>query len=212
MSGFSEEFEVAENLMNLKGYKRFVGAISTGLPGIRYDAEAPATNSYKCSWEGYTLWGVSGKDSTVMPVIEPQQGRVWRVVSSVEIAWDEDSKKKEEDMDTRVRSFLAGQPSHGASWTITSTYTVTDHLTQVIVSDGDDLPTAFDKGSGIAAAFFWSGIVHAFRVDRVPIIKGYVKKYDAVIDKIPSQSVFEQVSCRHLDSSTKTRKRNLRVE
>jgi hypothetical protein len=202
VAGISREFNASGNLLTYSDYGSYSNAIVHALPGVTFNANAPNRNNWACSWESRSFLGLSGVDNTTMPTIEPDQGQVWRVASSVSVTWVIESRDRIRDEEFDLEAFLKSRDPY-MDWRVSGNDYVDGLKENVIVSDNDKLPTQFSRSRGIAAAFFWSGIIHSFEIDEIPVLRAVAVKTGAEMRELPPARDLGYPSC-HRVSRTKT--------
>jgi hypothetical protein len=200
VSGYSAEFQASGNLFAYDDYTAYVAAIPAALPGVTFHASAPDRNRWSCTWSAPSFLGLFAVDNTTMPTIEPDQGQVWRVSSTVSVRWVSESADRILDTQQGLREWLRGRDPY-LFWETSADDYIDGFKQELIVSDTDKLPSQFKKSNGIAAAFFWSGIVHCFEIDEVPVIRAVGVKTNAVMRLLPAANNLGHPSCHRRSSS-----------
>jgi hypothetical protein len=200
VAGVSDEFEASGNLLTFSGYTQYVKDIAAAMPGVTISASSGGDPDWTCTLDSRSAWATSANDSSKLPSIEPNRGRVSRIATTLSVSWTSESEAKISQAVSDLEVRLSGRVGQGMIWTVSDSDICRGYKEQMIVSDDERLPSQFDKAKGIAAAVFWSAIVHAFEVDGVPIVRGSVVKWNAVIGALPSAASFGSPVCHRTSS------------
>jgi hypothetical protein len=202
VAGLSAEFQASANLYTYDSYRQYESEIREVVPGVTISATSTGNSEWICTLDSWSVSGVSANDSSEFAAIARKDGRVRRVSSTLSVEWTAESQHRiyeaVNDLSDRMRDI----DSYGMIWTVNYADECPGFKAHMIVSGDGNLPTQFNKGRGIAAAFFWSGIVHAFEVDAVPVVRGAVVKRNAVIGELPAAESFGFPVCSMQQSNT----------
>jgi hypothetical protein len=194
VAGYTTEFKASGNLFTYNEYVSYVNGVPAALPGVYFRASAPSRNGWSCSWSAPSFLGIYAVDNTTMPTIEPGEAQVWRIRATVEVQWVPESADRIVETQQVLREWLRDR-DHYLYWDTWPEDYVDGFKDELIVSDNDARPTQFNKARGIAAAFFWAGIVHCFEIDAIPAIPAVAVKTSAVMRELPSGTDLGSPSC-----------------
>jgi hypothetical protein len=182
----TSEFLEVDPVWSLDEYEDFVEVMHEGQPQVVLEG---ATDD--CGTSPIVINGVSSTDASDFPNVSAVLDLVGVVVvrTEVRVHWDGDSidlLKESAEVIKRCRGDQLELVN------VTQTDTVVGWKERALITKDGELPRSVNRGSGIAAGVFASGLYHVFKVDAIPVMRATIIKDNGQID-------MSVTSCMDLD-------------
>jgi hypothetical protein len=182
------------------GYEEFMRQLRASAPNIRFTGSSQNTQRKCTSQSTAVLRGVSAIDNSVLPNVSDIQslleaGEYAAVRLELTVNWSPSAS----DAVQRAEALLRGcQTQAGKMDSVKSEPLIDDWVPGMFVGETGEVPEFVSRGRAIAGGIFWSGVLHAYQVDSIPVLHGVVEKTEAELTG--------SVSCVDLHMSCRQRK------
>jgi hypothetical protein len=123
-------------------------------------------------------------DESAIPVLDPEPGHVYHVMSYVNAIPDNQSLSRLDATQYSLARCAFSDIMYSGKATVEKTAGVDGFRDSMFVSSDGDVPWIIKRKFATIAAIFFSAILPAYRADAMPIVKAYITKRNVTVTQV----------------------------